>query len=122
LYDVAEAYALPPSVRPKLHHCGYIVRDLCKTDPGLLRQQHGLPQNGPLVVATVGSGYDGYPVLEAARAAVERLQTKFSDLRAILVTGPFMPADHQALLLTRATATCRVLSRADNFQLMAAAD
>jgi predicted glycosyltransferase len=122
LYDVAAAYALPPSVQPKLHYCGYIVRDLSNADACLLRQQQGLPQNGPLVVATVGSGYDGYPVLDAARAAVERLQTKFPDLLAIMVTGPFMPADHQAWLLARATATCRVLSGADNFQLMAAAD
>jgi predicted glycosyltransferase len=122
LYDVAGAYALPPSVQPKLHYCGYIVRDLSKPDARLLRQQHGLPQNGPLVVATVGSGYDGYPVLEAALAAVERLQTTYPDLLAIMVTGPFMPADQQALLLSRATGTCRVLSRADNFQLMAAAD
>jgi predicted glycosyltransferase len=38
------------------------------------------------------------------------------------VTGPFMPADQQARLQARATPTCRVLSRADNFQLMAAAD
>ena len=27
LFDVAEAYAIPPSVHPKLHYCGYIVRD-----------------------------------------------------------------------------------------------
>jgi predicted glycosyltransferase len=122
LYDVAEAYALPPSVQPKLHYCGYIVRDLSNPDPGLVRQQYELPQNGPLVVATVGSGYDGYPVLEAARAAVERLQIKYPDLLAILVTGPFMPADRQAMLLSRATATCRVLSATDNYQLMSAAD
>ena len=122
LYDVAEAYALPPSVQPKLHYCGYVVRDLSNPNPGLLRQQYGLPQNGPLVVATVGSGYDGYPVLEAAQAAMERLQTKYPDVLAIMVTGPFMPADRQATLLGRATASCRVLSGADNFQLMSAAD
>jgi len=81
-----------------------------------------LPPNGPLVLATVGSGYDGYPVLESARAAVERLQAKIPDLVAILVTGPFMPAEEQARLQARATATCRVVSQADTFQLMAAAD
>ncbi len=122
LYDVAQAYAIPASVQPKLHYCGYVVRDLSVVDATLLRQQHALPQNGRLVLATVGSGYDGFPVLEAAQAAVARLQAKFPDVHAILVTGPFMPADQQALLQARATPTCRVLSRADNFQLMAAAD
>src|SRR5438094_1131286 len=122
LYDVAEAYAIPPSVQSKLHYCGYIVRDPPAIDAGALRQRHGLPDNGPLVLAIVGSGSDGYPVLEAARAAVERLQAKFPGLHAILVTGPFMPADKQATLQAQATATCRVMSRADNFELMAAAD
>src|SRR5439155_25617784 len=70
----------------------------------------------------VGSGSDGYPVLEAAQAAVQRLQATFPDLHAILVTGPFMPADRRATLETRATPTCRVVPRADNLQLMAAAD
>jgi len=122
LYDVAQAYAIPPSVQSKLQYCGYVVRGLPSVDAAALRQQHGLPPTGPLVMATVGSGSDGYPVLEAAQAAVERLRAKFPDVHAIMVTGPFMPAEQQAVLESRATATCRVLSRADSFQLMAAAD
>src|SRR5437763_7838981 len=104
LYDVAEAYAIPPSVQSKLQYCGYVVRGLPSVDAAALRQQHGLPPTGPLVMATVGSGSDGYPVLEAAQAAVERLRAKFPGLHAILVTGPFMPADKQAKLQARATA------------------
>jgi len=122
LYDVVEAYAIPPSVQSKLHYCGYIVRDPPPSDAGLLRRQHGLPENGRLVLAIVGSGSDGYPVLEAARVAVEQLRATFPDLHAILVTGPFLPADQRAMLRARATATCRVVSRADTFQLMSAAD
>src|SRR5256886_12369929 len=82
----------------------------------------GLAENTPFVLATVGSGSDGYPVLDAARAAVQRLQAKVADLRAILVTGPFMPADQQAMLQARATDACRVVPSADTFELMAAAD
>jgi predicted glycosyltransferase len=122
LYDVAEAYAIPASVRPKLHYCGYIVREPPRVDSGLVRRSHGLPGHGPLVVATAGSGSDGYPVLEAAQAAVARLQAKFPQLVAVLVTGPLMPARERATLLARATATCPVLARADTLQLMASAD
>src|SRR5439155_11172806 len=104
LYDVVEAYAIPPSVQSKLHYCGYIVRDPPPSDAGLLRRQHGLPENGRLVLAIVGSGSDGYPVLEAARVAVEQLRATFPDLHAILVTGPFLPADQRAMLRARATA------------------
>src|SRR6266498_232320 len=122
IYDVAEAYAIPPSVHPKLHYCGYVVRDRPSTDGTAVRRQHGLPLSGPLVFATVGSGSDGYPVLQAAQNAVEQLQATFPDLLAILVTGPFMPPKQRALLQARATATCRIMSHADNVQLMAAAD
>ena len=122
LYDVAEAYAIPTSVRHKLHYCGYIVRDRPPTDRDVLRRKLGLPQNGRLVLATVGSGIDGYPVLATAREAVALLKTKFTDLWLVLVTGPFMAANERALLEGRATATCHVLREADTFELMTAAD
>jgi predicted glycosyltransferase len=123
LFDVAEAYAIPPSVHPKLHYCGYIVRDPPpRVDPLELRRQHGLPATGQLVVAAVGSGSDGYAVLAAARAAIRQLQCARPDLVAIMVTGPFMPAEQQAELCATATATCRVVPQADNLALMAAAD
>src|SRR5437016_11540983 len=122
LYDVADAYDNPAAVQPKLHYCGYVVRDPPALDPDRLRQELGLPTQGPLIVATVGSGSDGYPVLEATQGAVERRRAEVPELHAVMVTGPFMPAEQQAVLQARATTTCRVMSQADNFQLMAAAD
>jgi predicted glycosyltransferase len=122
LYDVAEAYAIPSSVHSKLHYCGYIVRETGTVDSDAIRRQYRLPSNGPLVVATVGGGSDGFPVLEAAQAAVERLRSEHPDLHAILVTGPLMPADQKRKLRARTSPTCQVVSRADNLQLMMAAD
>src|SRR6266699_1696468 len=122
LRDMTDAYDIPPAVQPKLHYCGYVVRDPPALDQDSLRQELGLPTQGPLIVATVGSGSDGYPVLEAAQGAVERLRAEVPELHAVMVTGPFMPAEQQAVLRARATTTCRVMSQADNFQLMAAAD
>jgi len=122
LYDVGEAYAIPPSVLPKLHYCGFIIRDLPTQNGTVVREQHGLPPTGPLLFATVGGGHDGYPVLEATVKALEQLQARIPDLLAIVVTGPFMPAEQQAMLQTRASARCRILSRADSFQIMSAAD
>src|SRR5439155_21558343 len=40
MYDVAEAYAIPPSVRPKLHYCGYVVRDGECTDANEIRERY----------------------------------------------------------------------------------
>jgi predicted glycosyltransferase len=122
LFDVAAAYALPVVVQSKLRYCGYVVREPPAVDAAAVRAAYGLPPQGPLVLATVGSGSDGYSVLAAARRAVEQLQRAFPDLLAILVTGPFMPAQQQAQLGASATPRCRVVAVADNYQLMAAAD
>ena len=123
LHDVAEAYAVPPCVRPKLHYCGYIVREPPpRVDPAEVRRELGLPAGAALVLATVGSGSDGFPVLDAAVAALDRLTAKRPDLHAIVVTGPFMPADQRAELERRATASCRVVPEADTLRLFAAAD
>ena len=122
LYDVGDVYDIQPSVRSKLHYCGFVVRPRPHVDPVAVRFRYGFPSIGPLVVATVGSGIDGYPILEATEAAVNRLRVKFPDLRAVLVTGPFMPAGLQAKLRDQATAAVRVVPRADNLQLMACAD
>ncbi|TAL03133.1 MAG: hypothetical protein EPO07_06640, partial [Verrucomicrobia bacterium] len=59
LYDVAEAYAIPASVRPKLHYCGFVVRELPAQNGMTVREQYGLPATGPLLFATVGGGCDG---------------------------------------------------------------
>ncbi|HYY48672.1 MAG TPA: glycosyltransferase [Thermoplasmata archaeon] len=122
LYDVGDAYDIPPSLRSKLHYCGFIVRPPPSADPVAVRFHYGFPATGPLVVATVGSGIDGYPVLEATEAAVDRLRMKFPDLRAVLVSGPFMPEEQQSKLRERATAAVRIVPRADTMQLMACAD
>src|SRR5438477_8167227 len=42
-----------------------VVRDPPALNPDRLRQELGLPTQGPLIVATVGSGSDGYPVLRS---------------------------------------------------------
>jgi len=122
VFDVAEAYSIPPSVRSKLFYCGYVVREREAVDTNEIRRVYGLPRNGRLIVATVGGGKDGYPVLEAAETAVAGLQSRLPDLCAVFVTGPFMPEEQQAKLRVHCPPESRVLSTADNFRLVAAAD
>jgi predicted glycosyltransferase len=122
VYDIADACGLPPSIRSKLHYCGYIVREPPRVVGGEVRQEYGISQEGPLVVATVGGGSDGYPVLAATLDALDRLQAAHPSLNAILVTGPLMAADQQAALRVRATAKRRIVSCTDNFRLVSAAD
>src|SRR5262245_14999532 len=122
LFDVAEAYGIPEDVRPKLHYCGYMVRERPAVDPAQVRRRYGLPPDGPLIVATIGGGSDGHPVLAAAQEAIARLQKTRPDLAGILVTGPFMPVDLKAALHAKAGPRCPVVETADIFQLIAAGD
>lgn len=122
LYDVARAYDIPACVAPKLQYCGYVVRDQPVADPCDVRREYGVPEDAPFLLATVGSGSDGFPVLEATQRAVGSLQQRYPNLHVVMVTGPFMPADQQAVLQGQATRACQVVTTADNFRLMAAAD
>jgi predicted glycosyltransferase len=122
MYDVVDAYALPPQVSSKLRYCSYIVRDHAAVDAMEVRRRHGVPPAAPLLVATVGSGSDGYPVLAATREALPDLRRQFPDLHALLVTGPYMPRGEQAVLQAEAGPGCTVLVKADTIELLFAAD
>ena len=122
LFDVAEAYAIPPSVRHKLHYCGYVVRDFPSAKPDEIRRAHGLPANGRLVLGSVGSGRDGVEVLRHAAAAIRRLHERDPEVHGVLVTGPLMPEDEVAALRPLAGSGCRLVPQADVFQLLSVAD
>jgi len=122
LFDVGEAYAIPESVRPKLHYCGYVVRDFPAATPEAIRQAHGLPANGRLVLGAVGSGRDGVDVLRQAAVAIGRLHDRDPAVTGILVTGPFMPDDDVDAVRELAGPGCRLVTHADVFQLLSVAD
>ena len=122
LYDVAEAYALPAAARRKLHYCGYVVRDFPPGELRGIRRQYGVPEDGRMVLACVGSGRDGEPVLRRAGEAIARLQEQDPRLYAVLVTGPFMPDEDASGMQALEGPRRRVVPYADSFQLMAVAD
>src|SRR5256886_15141115 len=88
LYDVADAYDIPAAVQPKLHYCGHAVRDPPAPDPGRLRQELGLPPQGPVIVATEGSRTDGDPALDGARGAAVRGRGEAADRQGVMEAGP----------------------------------
>jgi len=122
IWDGVSRYQLSAEVQAKLAYCGYIVRDLPVKDQSVVRRQYGLTTTGRVVVATVGGGHVGYPVLEASLEALEQLRAEMADLDAVLVGGPLMPAGQLATLAARAAPRDLVLRQADNFELMVAAD
>lgn len=80
--DVRAAYALSPRLGEKLTYCGYIT-----AAPTTPRSPAELGLEPPVVLATVGGGGDGFPLLSTFVRAACRLRVS-----ALAITGPLMPA------------------------------
>lgn len=97
LFDVAEAYDLPPEVSEKLHYVGYIARPPCRHET----PSNGRPAEACRLLVTVGGGTDGNRLLSqflagsSGRAAALNLQTT-------IVGGPDLPRHHAEALRGRA--------------------
>lgn len=90
--DAAEAYELPAAVGRKLAYCGYVTERAPHGDRDALRAALGLEPG--FLLATVGGGGDGRPLVEAFIGALDR----FPERRAIVVAGELMgEADRTAL-------------------------
>ncbi|HSF33293.1 MAG TPA: glycosyltransferase [Candidatus Tectomicrobia bacterium] len=96
--DAGEAYALPPGIAEKVHYCGYVTALVPPArTPAEVRAELGC--TGPLVVATVGGGGDGFPLLETFLQAIPF----FSNISAVAVTGEFMTSAERAELRQKTT-------------------
>jgi predicted glycosyltransferase len=118
--DAGVEYGLSPNVVARLTYCGYVTEaGPPRIAAAQLRQELGLREH--FVLATVGGGGDGRPLLEAFLGALRR----FPDWPALIATGEFMaPADRAAIRELAADET-RIVIRdhiADLPSVMAAAD
>ena len=96
--DAVDAYGLSAEIDAKLRYCGYVTEAATAVRPAAeVRAELDLPEG--FLLATVGGGGDGRPLLETfleARAA-------FPDRPALVATGEFMaPADREALRVAAA--------------------
>ena len=91
IFDVCEEYQFPPELRAKVHHCGYVQRELPTRSRLGIRKQLGVEDAESLVLVTTGGGEDGYEVLAASLAATSHLSKRLR-LRTLLVTGPELRA------------------------------
>lgn len=99
ILDASEAYALPAAVRARLRHCGYVTAGIPDPAPRPTRRDRA-----PRVLATVGGGGDGLPLLRAFLRALPALP----EVTARVVTGPLMAPAERAELRRLATASARV--------------
>lgn len=92
--DAAEAYGLSEVVAGRVAYCGYVT-DTAPPKPNGQSAGRALGVEDGFLLATVGGGGDGRPLLEAFLGALSYVP----DRPALVVTGEFMsPADRQAVL------------------------
>jgi predicted glycosyltransferase len=90
VFDVADAYRLPPAIAHKLVYCGYITDRPASISNAATR----LGVTPPFILVAGGGGGDGFPLLRAFLEAIPDLPTH----RAVVVTGPLMSRADQRQL------------------------
>jgi predicted glycosyltransferase len=102
VFDVAEEYDWPDVVKSKIRYCGYVCAAPPQQAPDSVRGRHlASSADGPLVVAMAGGGADAYPLFDALLSAVPVIHES-GPCHIVLVTGPFLPAEHGRELTERA--------------------
>lgn len=97
VFDPRTEYAFPPSLRAKTKFWGYIRREPGLKDPSTLRQELGVPNQGPLVLVTAGGGEDGTHLFEQVINAQDHLPSS-QRLKTLMILGPEMPTAHRTQL------------------------
>jgi predicted glycosyltransferase len=92
ILDAGEAYGLSASVRARLRHCGYVTG--CDGAPAPEMRASRSRGGAVRVLATVGGGGDGLPLLRTFVAALPGLP----NVSARVVTGPLMAPPERAEL------------------------
>lgn len=81
VFRTADVYHFPDAVRRKAAYCGYLL-------PRELRERNNHREKLS-IVASVGGGADGYPLLESTIAALTRIRASAA-ITADLFAGPMM--------------------------------
>jgi len=106
LYDPIRAYGFPADVEAKTVFTGYLPRTP-QPDVPLPHGAADAVQQGPCVLVTAGGGGDGVELVDATLAAYERFDGRLP-WPAVIVYGPFLPAQQRAAFERRAARLPRV--------------
>ncbi len=103
VYEPLQGLALPPQVPGKVAYTGYLRRET--PAHGAPPRLHGITDQ-PYLLVTTGGGDDGADLVDWVLGAYES-DTALPHA-ALVVLGPFMPADRRAEFLQRASRLGRV--------------
>lgn len=118
--DAGAEYGLSADVTSRMTYCGYVTEaGPPRVDAAAVRHEFGVSER--FLLATVGGGGDGRPLLEAFLGATRQ----FPDRSVLVATGEFMSAEDREAVRELAAGEPRITIRdhiADLPAVMAAAD
>jgi predicted glycosyltransferase len=99
IFDLADQYAMPPALLPKLTYCGYLCTPKAPKYARRIRHElmAGAEPGTRLVVAMAGGGADAFPVMRNLLDALPGIAAS-QPCRLVVITGPFMPRDQRRQL------------------------
>lgn len=102
VFDMAEQYDWESEISSRLSYCGYVCSPPSSQPSDPIRQRYlGDDDDAELIVAMAGGGADAYPLFNTLLDAMPAMGTE-RRREAVIVTGPFLPADQLADLRERA--------------------
>lgn len=90
VFNPAEEYRFPASVREKMRFCGYIKREDRHKSRDMVRKELQLHNEEKLILVTPGGGEDGYHILETYISALECMPVDYH-IRSLIICGPGLP-------------------------------
>lgn len=124
IFDVSDEYQFPRRLREKVHHYGYVQREIPQRSRPEIRRGLGVEDADRLVLVTTGGGEDGYEILAASLAATRNLAKRLA-VKTLLVTGPELSAARFRVIrrIARSRADLHVIEFTDDLMsYMHAAD
>lgn len=97
IFDVSDEYQFPRGLREKVHHYGYVQREVPLRSRLEIRRDLGVEDAESLILVTTGGGEDGYEILAASLTASRNLAKRLA-VKTLLVTGPELSADKSRVI------------------------
>lgn len=96
LYDPIREYQFPTEIARKIRFCGYLDIDPPVAANDDIRRTFGIPRQS-FVLVTVGSGREGFPLLDTFVRALAQFPNE-PDLFSLIVGGPLLPMEQRDII------------------------